>query len=68
MHEDLPDLDGQIAAASSVPLRDWLGERLYRHGGKFMPREMIERVVGGPIDVGPYVRQLRERAIEIYGI
>ena len=33
-----------------------------------MPKEMIERVVGGPIDVGPYLRQLRERAVEIYGI
>jgi Zn-dependent M32 family carboxypeptidase len=51
-----------------APLRDWLGERLYRHGGKFMPKETIEQVVGGPIDVGPYLHQLRERAIEIYAI
>jgi hypothetical protein len=33
-----------------------------------MPKEMIERVVEGPIDVGPYLRQLRERVTEIYGI
>jgi hypothetical protein len=33
-----------------------------------MLRELMERVVGGPIDVGPYLRQLRERASEIYGI
>jgi carboxypeptidase Taq len=65
---DLPDLDGQIGDGELMPLRDWLRQRLYRHGGKFMPKEMIERVVGGPIDVGPYLRQLRERAIEIYGI
>jgi carboxypeptidase Taq len=64
----LPDLDGQIRDGELVPLRDWLRERLYRHGGKFMPKEMIERVVGGPIDVSPYLRQLRERAVEIYGI
>ena len=64
----LPDLDGQIASGELVPLRDWLRERLYRHGAKFMPKEMIERLVGGPIDVGPYLRQLRERAAEIYGI
>jgi carboxypeptidase Taq len=66
--EALPDLDGQISSGELVPLRDWLRDRLYRHGAKFMPREMIERVVGGPIDVGPYLRQLRERAAEIYGI
>jgi carboxypeptidase Taq len=66
--EALPDLDRQIGEGEFVPLRDWLRERLYRHGAKFKPKEMIERVVGGPIDVGPYLRQLRERAVEIYGI
>ena len=78
-HDRRPDLGGgargtaatsteQIARGELVPLRDWLREHLYRHGGKFPPKEMIERLVGGPIDVGPYLRQLRERAVEIYGI
>ena len=65
----LPDLDEQIAARRArCRCATGSRERLYRHGGKFMPKEMIERVVGGPIDVGPYLRQLRERAAEIYGI
>jgi carboxypeptidase Taq len=64
----LPDLDGQIGRGELVPLRDWLREHLHRHGNKFMSRELIERVVGGPMDVQPYLRQLRARAAEIYGI
>jgi carboxypeptidase Taq len=64
----LPDLDDQIRNGELVPLRDWLRQHLYRHGGKFMPKQMIERLVGGPIEVGPYLRQLRERSAEIYGI
>jgi carboxypeptidase Taq len=64
----LPDLDGQIAGGEFVSLRDWLRERLYRHGAKFTPKEMMERLVGGPIDVRPYLRQLRERAAEIYEV
>ena len=66
--EALQDLDAQIQGGELAPLRDWLRERLYRHGAKFTPKEMIERLVGGPIDVRPYLRQLRERAAEIYGI
>jgi carboxypeptidase Taq len=66
--EALPDLDEEIGRGELAPLRDWLAERLYRHGNKFMPKELIERVVGGPVDVGPYLRQLGERAAEIYGI
>jgi carboxypeptidase Taq len=65
--EGLPDLEAQIAAAELVPLRDWLRERLYRHGGKFMPKDLIERVVGGPIAVGSYLRQLEARVAELYG-
>jgi carboxypeptidase Taq len=65
---DLPDVEGGIGRGELTGLRDWLRENLHRHGNKFMPKELIEKVVGGPIDVGPYVRQLRERTAEIYGI
>jgi carboxypeptidase Taq len=65
---DLPDLEEQIGRGDLVPLRDWLRENLHRHGNKFMSKELIERVVGGPMDVQPYLRQLRDRTTEIYGI
>jgi carboxypeptidase Taq len=63
---DLPDLEQRIAAGDLGALRDRLGERLYRHGGKFTPAEMIERSVGGPFDVGPYLGQLRAKLGEVY--
>ena len=65
---ELPDVEESIGEGEMAGLREWLRENLHRHGNKFMPKELIERVVGGPIDVVPYVRQLRERAAEIYGI
>jgi carboxypeptidase Taq len=65
---ELPDLDDQIREGELAGLRDWLRENLHRHGNKFMPKELIQRVAGGPIDVRPYLGQLRERAAEIYGI
>jgi carboxypeptidase Taq len=65
---DIPDLEEGIGRGELAPLREWLRDNLHRHGNKFMPKELIERVVGGPLDVGPYVRQLDERASEIYGV
>jgi carboxypeptidase Taq len=65
---DLPDVEEGFAHGEFTALREWLRENLHRHGNKFMPKELIERVVGGPIDVEPYLRQLRERAAEIYGV
>jgi carboxypeptidase Taq len=65
---EIPEVEERIGRGELVPLRDWLRENLHRHGNKFMPKELIERVVGGPIDVEPYLGQLRGRAAEIYGI
>ena len=65
---DLPDVEELIGRGELGSLREWLREHLHRHGNKFMPKELIERVTGGPVDVGPYLGQLRERAAEIYGI
>ena len=55
---ELPDLDAQFEQGEFGELRDWLTDRLYRHGRKFTPKETLERVVGGPIDPEPYLRYL----------
>jgi carboxypeptidase Taq len=63
----LPDLDRRLAAGELEPLREWLAERIYRHGGKFEPAELIERVTGGPLDTGPLLDQLWDKYGELYG-
>jgi carboxypeptidase Taq len=64
--EELPELDSQLAAGELEPLRDFLGERLLRHGGKWEPAEMIERAVGSPLDPGPLLEQLRSKFGALY--
>ena len=67
---DLPDLDERLRAGR-VRRRcaTGCGEHLHRHGRKFTPGETLERVVGtSEIDPEPYVRYLREKLADIYGI
>jgi carboxypeptidase Taq len=67
--DDVPDLHDQFERGEFGPLREWLGGHLHRHGRKFTPTETLERVVGTPrIDPEPYVRYLRRKLGEIYGI
>jgi carboxypeptidase Taq len=66
--EALPRLDDQLAAGELEPLRDWLRERLHRHGAKFEPAEMIERLTGGPLDTAPLLRQLEAKYADVYGL
>jgi carboxypeptidase Taq len=65
---DLPDLDSQMEAGEFGALRDWLGEKLYRWGRRFTPDEMLERIVGGPLDVEPYLAHLKSNVEAIYGV
>jgi carboxypeptidase Taq len=63
---EISDLDEHLAVGELSVLRDFLGERLLRHGGKHEPAEMIERVTGGPLDPEPLLAQLRTKYGELY--
>ena len=56
---DIDDVDEQIARGEFGAIREWLRENLHRHGRKYLPAEMLERVVGGPVDPEPYLRYLQ---------
>jgi carboxypeptidase Taq len=59
--EEIPDLEDQIERGDFAALREWLGERIHRHGRKFDPQETLERAVGSRIDPEPYLRYLRAK-------
>jgi carboxypeptidase Taq len=65
---DLPGLDAQIAAGELAPLREWLRTHVHRHGAKFNTRELLQRVVGEPLSVGPFADYLKAKVGEVYGI
>jgi carboxypeptidase Taq len=66
--EAIGDLDEQLRAGELTGLRDFLRDLLLRHGGKFEPAEMIERVTGGPLDPGPLLAQLEAKYGELYAL
>ena len=59
--EAIPEIPQQVGEGEFAPLREWLTENLYRHGRKFTPVEMLERITGGPIDPEPYLAYLRDK-------
>ena len=58
---ELGDLDGAFERGEFGPLREWLGEHVHRWGRAFEPAELLERIVGGPLDAEPYLAYLREK-------
>jgi carboxypeptidase Taq len=57
--EELGDLDPEFERGEFGSLREWLREHVHRWGRTFEPAELLERVVGGPLDAEPYIAYLR---------
>jgi carboxypeptidase Taq len=68
VHADIDDLDAQLSAAELGGLREWLRENVHRHGSKFPTTELLGRVVGGPMAVGPFVAYLKGKLRAVYGL
>jgi carboxypeptidase Taq len=65
---DLPGLDASLAAGDGSSLREWLGSHVHRFGRIYPPRELVRRVVGGPIAVEPFLTYLNGKLRPIYGL
>ena len=64
---ELPGLPNQIRFGEFGDLREWLRENLHRHGRKFTPAELRQRIVGGPVDPEPFIAYLKAKLAGIYG-
>jgi carboxypeptidase Taq len=65
---DLPNLPEQIRKGEFGELREWLRQQVHRHGAKFTPQELIQRITGSKIDPAAYLRYLQNKYSDIYGL
>lgn len=65
---EIPTLDAQIERGEFSELLAWLRKNIHVHGAKFEPKVLIERVTGTGIDPDPYMRYLKTKFTDIYGL
>ena len=63
-----PEIPQAIERGDFLPLLSWLREKIHVHGAKLTPKELVERVTGGPIRIEPYVNYLKRKYWELYGL
>lgn len=61
-----PQIPAEIGQGKFDRLHTWLKQNLYRHGSKFTPDEIIQRITGGPLRIEPYIKYLRRKYGELY--
>jgi carboxypeptidase Taq len=67
-HVELSGVEDEIAGGRLGSLREWLGQRVHRHGAKFTTAELLEREAGGPISVTPFTDYLKAKLGDVYGL
>ena len=65
---DLGGLAGQFARGQFQPLREWLREKIHRHGQRYSAAELVRRVTGRPLSHGPLIEYLRAKLAPLYGL
>ena len=68
IHKDIQDLDDQIRQGNFENLLGWLRENVHRHGRKFEPQDLIERITGERINPAAYMRYLNKKYGQIYNL
>ncbi len=66
--QDVPSIPTDIARGEFGSLLNWLRENIHRHGRKYWPAELTQRVTGEPIQVRSFLRYLKEKYTDIYGL
>jgi carboxypeptidase Taq len=61
----IPDL---IAKGEFSVIREWLGQNVHRWGRKYTPVELVTRCTGRPPSTEPYLRYLKSKFGDIYGL
>jgi carboxypeptidase Taq len=63
-----PEIPSDVGRGQFGTLHGWLKENIYAHGSKFTTPELVQRVTGGPLDVGPYMNYLKTKYSELYSL
>ena len=65
MQQDI-EAPALIAKGDFRQVLNWLREKIHRHGSKFEPNELIERVTGKPLSHKPYIDYLTNKLAKVY--
>lgn len=67
-HAQLPDLEVALGRGEYASLLGWLTDKVYRHGRRFTPQELLERATGRGLDTGPYLTYLNAKFGGLYDL
>ncbi len=68
MLEDHPNVDEEMRQGDFSNIFKWMNNKVYQHGSKFEPQELVENITGNKIDGSAYIQYLKNKFGEIYNL
>ena len=63
-----PAIDDELAQGQTTALLAWLRQNIHRHGRKFTPGELVQRVTGHPLSHAAFMRYATAKFGELYDL
>jgi carboxypeptidase Taq len=68
INQDIPNLEELVEKGEFGELLNWLQTKIHKVGTKYEPQDLIQKVTGSKIDPKPYLRYLKTKFGQIYGL
>ena len=68
IEQEVGDIGELIRSGDYQYLKNWLGENIHKHGGKYTTPELIKKAVGEDIKIDYFVGYINRKYAEIYEI
>lgn len=68
IRKELSDFDGLVERGELLPVKEWLTEKVYRHGKLLTPNEIITSVTGEELNPAYLVKYLKDKYKPLYGL
>ncbi|MCL4541063.1 MAG: carboxypeptidase M32 [Chloroflexi bacterium] len=63
-----PDCEERIARGDLLFIREWLRERIHRHGATYQAEELLRRVTGEPLNPQYFLDYVQQKYALLYGL
>ncbi len=65
---ELGNLHDQYRKGELAPTVEWMRKNVHQHGSRYLPHEIAQMATGKPLGAADYVKYLKEKYSEIYGL
>jgi carboxypeptidase Taq len=64
LRSEMPDVSEHIRNGEFAPIRQWLTEKIHRHGSLYDGEELIRNATGKPLSADPWLNHIKRRYLD----